>query len=392
MTEFAPSARRRLRTIGGILAAVVAASSLAAGALAAPASANPRMPHDPFGKIEHVTSATAGSVELSGWAADPDTTANAVVRALVDGKQVAKATTSIARPNVRKNHDTGPTPGYDFVAAVPKHGVHTLCVVVTNVGRGIGRVLGCRMLPLGTRLTSAQAAAHSPTGTILRVHATASAVEVTGWTADPDFRAGRIVTVLYLDGSPAETVNTTRSTAAQVAAGAGGRGAYGFRVSVTSGSHVGCVWSVNTGFGSNSLLGCQAFDTRGPAGTGKLPTPKINAAVVAKAKKKIGDAYVWGATGPSQFDCSGLVMFSYHKAGYTTPRIAQDQFAAARVIPASRAVPGDLVFYHDSVGAVYHVGIYLKPGLTVAAIDPAEGVDYQKIYGPEATYGSFTHT
>jgi cell wall-associated NlpC family hydrolase len=56
-------------------------------------------------------------------------------------------------------------------------------------------------------------------------------------------------------------------------------------------------------------------------------------------------------------------------------------------------VPGDLVFYHDTEGDVYHVGIYLSPGMTVAAIDTAEGVNYQKIWDPSsATYGSFTHT
>ena len=66
---------------------------------------------------------------------------------------------------------------------------------------------------------------------------------------------------------------------------------------------------------------------------------------------------------------------------------------AARLIPATRAVPGDLVFYHDAVGDVYHVGIYLAPGKTVAAIDEQQGVNYQRIWDPTvATYGSFTHT
>jgi cell wall-associated NlpC family hydrolase len=62
------------------------------------------------------------------------------------------------------------------------------------------------------------------------------------------------------------------------------------------------------------------------------------------------------------------------------------------LIPAARAVPGDLVFFHDNVGDVYHVAIYLSPGLTVAAIDTDQGVNYQKIWDPtSATYGSFTH-
>jgi cell wall-associated NlpC family hydrolase len=55
-------------------------------------------------------------------------------------------------------------------------------------------------------------------------------------------------------------------------------------------------------------------------------------------------------------------------------------------------VPGDLVFMHDSVGDVYHVGIYLAPEKTVAAIDTQEGVNYQHLWDDSiVTYGSFTH-
>lgn len=101
---------------------------------------------------------------------------------------------------------------------------------------------------------------------------------------------------------------------------------------------------------------------------------------------------MWGAAGPGAFDCSGLVLYSYRVSGRTTPRIAADQFRAARVIPAGRAVPGDLVFYNDSVGYVYHVGIYTGPGTSTAAVDPASGVRRQAITDPTPTYGSFTHT
>jgi len=74
------------------------------------------------------------------------------------------------------------------------------------------------------------------------------------------------------------------------------------------------------------------------------------------------------------------------------PRTSEQQFAAARLIPASRAVPGDLVFTYDSEGDVYHVGIYISPGKAFAAIDEAEGVNYQTIWDPKSTaYGSFTH-
>ncbi|HZZ95872.1 MAG TPA: NlpC/P60 family protein [Jatrophihabitantaceae bacterium] len=389
----AHACRRRLAPLA--LAGALGATTVLAAIVmtASPAAANPPMTHDPVGALEHVTALKGGVVRLQGWAADPDSQADATVYALLDGHKVDKTATSVARPSVTRQHDTGPTPGYDFTVPVPATGVHTLCTAVGNIGPGLTRVLGCRATPLGTQLSGTDLAAHSPTGAVTSVRATAKSFEVAGWSLEPDFRAGRMVVVLYVDGAPAATANTHLASAAQLTAGAGKRGAFDITVPVNKGAHNGCVWAVNTGFGYNALLGCTVADTRGGPGTAPLTEPKVNKAVVKEAKKHIGQRYVWGAEGPRKFDCSGLVMYSYSKAGYATPRIAQDQFAAARVIPAARAVPGDLVFYHDSEGAVYHVGIYLKPGVTVAAIDEQEGVAHQTIWDPTtATYGSFTHT
>jgi cell wall-associated NlpC family hydrolase len=396
MTLPEPTARCRRDWRTGVrlaVAAALGATTIAGLALTAtPAAANPPMPHDPIGALEHVTALKGGQLRLQGWAADPDSKANTVVHALLDGRKVAATTTSVSRPSVTSKHHTGPTPGYDFLVPAPKSGVHTLCTVVRNIDAGISRLLGCRVTPLGTKLNSTQAAAHSPSGVVSAVHATSSTMEFSGWANEPDYRGGRIVTVLYMDGAPAKTVNSHRATPQQQQSGAGPRGAFDVTVPASAGAHVGCIWVVNTGLGSNRMLGCRAADTRGPAGTGQVKTPKLNTAVVKEAKRHIGEAYVWGAEGPHKFDCSGLVMYSYHKGGYTTPRVSEDQFHAARVIPASRAVRGDLVFYHDNEGDVFHVGIYLSPGRTVAAIDTAEGVNYQSIDAASATYGSFTHT
>jgi NlpC/P60 family len=216
-------------------------------------------------------------------------------------------------------------------------------------------------------------------------------VHFAGWATDPDYYRRRATVVLYLDGSPAATVITSAYSGTRPD-GAGPRSAFDIRVPASSGTHIGCIWMVNIGLGHNTLLGCRARDTRGPAGTDPVKTPKLNNEVVTEAKQHIGQAYVWGAEGPRTFDCSGLVMYSYGKFGFATPRVSEDQARAARLIPAARAVPGDLVFWHDNEGDVYHVGIYLSPGNTVAAIDEAEGVNYQKIWDPSiVTYGSFTH-
>jgi cell wall-associated NlpC family hydrolase len=162
---------------------------------------------------------------------------------------------------------------------------------------------------------------------------------------------------------------------------------------VSAGGHVACVWVVNVGLGGNRSLGCRAVDTRGAAAVGSVSTPSVNAKVVAEAKRHLGQHYVWGAAGPSAFDYSGLVSYAYARFGISLPHQSGMQQNVARVIPQSRAVPGDLVFYHDGVGSVYHVGIYLGGNQTVAAIDPAQGVAYQTIWDPaSATFGSVTHS
>jgi cell wall-associated NlpC family hydrolase len=367
-------------------------ASVIPAVFAAPAGAvNPPGPHDPIGAVEKIVRNADQSLRFTGWAADPDLlTANAVVQVVIDGRVVRGVPTTIARPLITSRQHTGPTPGFDLTVLGARTGTHTVCVAVRNLGVGVARVLRCVATPAGTYLDPA---AHSPQGAVTSATADADSMTVAGWTIEPDYLGRRSTVVLYVDGAPASTVIAGWSATDRTATGAR-LGAFSITVPVAPGAHLGCVWVVNVGPGSNSSYGCSTVDTRGPAGTSAVTTPAVNKTVVKQAKSHVGDPYRWGAAGPGSFDCSGLVIFSYGKAGMKTlPRIAADQFTAARVIPASRAVPGDLVFYHDSVGAVYHVGIYLSPGNTVAAIDENQGVNYQRIWDPDsATYGSFTHT
>jgi cell wall-associated NlpC family hydrolase len=73
----------------------------------------------------------------------------------------------------------------------------------------------------------------------------------------------------------------------------------------------------------------------------------------------IGDWYHYGSAGPNTFDCSGLAMYSYGHARLRLPRTSAGQYAAVRHILKKNLVRGDLVFFHDSAGHVYHVGIFL---------------------------------
>ncbi|WP_224766424.1 C40 family peptidase [Nocardioides campestrisoli] len=75
-----------------------------------------------------------------------------------------------------------------------------------------------------------------------------------------------------------------------------------------------------------------------------------------------GDAYVYGATGPNAFDCSGLVQYAYHRAGFKgMPRTSGAQAAHTRRISKAAMKPGDLMFFANG-GGVYHVGIFAGRG------------------------------
>jgi peptidoglycan DL-endopeptidase CwlO len=88
--------------------------------------------------------------------------------------------------------------------------------------------------------------------------------------------------------------------------------------------------------------------------------------VIDYACSKLGSPYLWGATGPNSFDCSGLTLAAYKAAGITLPRIAADQSHVGRRISMSEAQPGDLVFYRGSQSPG-HVAIYIGDGLRIHA-------------------------
>lgn len=99
-------------------------------------------------------------------------------------------------------------------------------------------------------------------------------------------------------------------------------------------------------------------------------------ALVQVALAQIGKKYVWGATGPDTFDCSGLTVHVARKAlGITLPRVAADQaFAGVHVEPAD-LLPGDLLFYANTYQpGITHVGVYIGNGRWVNAADESTGV------------------
>ena len=105
---------------------------------------------------------------------------------------------------------------------------------------------------------------------------------------------------------------------------------------------------------------------------------------VAASKK--GAPYAWGASGPRRFDCSGLVSYSFRKAGKKLPRTAQQQYNRTRHIPASQRRRGDLVFFHSG-SRVYHVGIYAGNGRILHSPRPGAVVRKERIWTRSVWYG-----
>jgi cell wall-associated NlpC family hydrolase len=95
------------------------------------------------------------------------------------------------------------------------------------------------------------------------------------------------------------------------------------------------------------------------------------AAAVSYAYQKLGSPYVWGATGPNAFDCSGLIQAAYSSAGVSLPRTTYAQINAGQRVSRSELRPGDLVFFYSGIS---HVGIYVGDGQMIHAPNPTAPV------------------
>jgi cell wall-associated NlpC family hydrolase len=130
---------------------------------------------------------------------------------------------------------------------------------------------------------------------------------------------------------------------------------------------------------------------------GALPAaPNIVVArAIAAARTRLGSPYVWGATGPAAFDCSGLTQWAYRQAGLVIPRTSRQQYAALPHVPLDQVLPGDLIFYATDVtnpATIHHVGMYLGAGLSIYAPQTGDvvkigAVGYGRIIGATRPVG-----
>ncbi|GAA2613512.1 MULTISPECIES: C40 family peptidase [Streptomyces] len=132
-----------------------------------------------------------------------------------------------------------------------------------------------------------------------------------------------------------------------------------------------------------------AYEAQSPGGPAAAPAPSAASAgsrdstppppsdgsraarAVAFAYTAIGKPYVWGATGPGSFDCSGLTQAAWRSAGVSLPRTTYTQINAGRRVSRDQLAPGDLVFFYSGVT---HVGLYVGNGQMIHAPRPGSTV------------------
>jgi cell wall-associated NlpC family hydrolase len=116
-------------------------------------------------------------------------------------------------------------------------------------------------------------------------------------------------------------------------------------------------------------------------------TTTFRAKVLREAAKLKGTPYRYGGTTTRGFDCSGYTGYVYKYAGKKLPRTARQQYAATKHISRSAAKPGDLVFFRNGGGGVYHVGIYAGGNMLWHASKPGRPVAKAKIWTSSIAFG-----
>ncbi|MEU4271412.1 NlpC/P60 family protein [Streptomyces sp. NPDC026092] len=119
--------------------------------------------------------------------------------------------------------------------------------------------------------------------------------------------------------------------------------------------------------GSANRADRDAGSPRGP-----IAAPNARAAeAISFARNQLGKPYVWGATGPSAYDCSGLTQAAWRAAGVALPRTTYTQINAGKRVSRSELAPGDLVFFYSGIS---HVGLYIGGGQMIHAPRPGAPV------------------
>ena len=124
-----------------------------------------------------------------------------------------------------------------------------------------------------------------------------------------------------------------------------------------------------------------------PPSIQRLPTPpkvesQARSKVMETAQQMLGTPYRPGGSSPRGFDCSGLVRYSFNKAGIHVPRTSAQQYSQSQKISQQSMQPGDLIFFNIRGRKISHVGIYLGQGQFVHAPSSGKAVRIDYLSNP----------
>lgn len=226
-----------------------------------PGNANPllgcRQPSsNPIGNVDTVTVTGGRAVQVTGWAADPDTTSPLPVHVYANGRYRGARTAGVARPDLAAVY--GPTVvnhGFDAPVTVPA-GRQEICVYAINAGTGTTNpLLGCRIVNVPDV---------SPIGSLDMASAAPGRVAVSGWAIDPD-APGPVAVSFSVDGAVVGGVSTgvARSDVTRAYPFASNPGFTTTLSVVGSGTRTLCATATNSGAGTAQSLGCRAVTLSG---------------------------------------------------------------------------------------------------------------------------------
>jgi cell wall-associated NlpC family hydrolase len=122
----------------------------------------------------------------------------------------------------------------------------------------------------------------------------------------------------------------------------------------------------------------DVFEQTGQYPKVTIPTANtVGAQALQAAISRLGYPYIWGAAGPTSFDCSGLMMWAYQQVGISLPHFTVSQYNSGVHVSRSDLEPGDLVFFFPNIS---HVGMYIGNGMMIDAPSFGEDVKVQPIY------------
>jgi cell wall-associated NlpC family hydrolase len=153
-----------------------------------------------------------------------------------------------------------------------------------------------------------------------------------------------------------------------------------YAVAKSNGISLAQLMVLNKGIATNLKPG-QRLNLPESARATKTTTRKVqqntagSSSVVQAAYRHLGARYVWGASRPGAFDCSGFTMYVMRQVGVSLPHSSSAQFRMGRSVSRDNLQAGDLVFFSlGTRGVVGHVGVYIGNGRMIHASTPSTGV------------------